>query len=69
MADWPARDTSSPPHHVLPVQELEKFKFVLDYKIRELKLQVEPREAEIRAMRRQIKEVRRCTAGEGAERW
>ena len=36
---------------------------MLDYKIRELKLQVEPREAEIRAMRRQIKEVRRCTAG------
>jgi uncharacterized coiled-coil DUF342 family protein len=38
-------------------QELEKFKFVLDYKIRELKAQVEPREAEIGALRAQIKEV------------
>lgn len=38
-------------------QELEKFKFVLDYKIKELKGQVEPREAEIGAMRSQIKEV------------
>jgi uncharacterized coiled-coil DUF342 family protein len=38
-------------------QELEKFKFVLDYKIKELKGQVEPREAEIGALRAQIKEV------------
>jgi hypothetical protein len=38
-------------------QELEKFKFVLDYKIKELKAQVEPREAEIGALRAQIKEV------------
>lgn len=28
-------------------QELEKFKFVLDYKIKELKKQIEPREQEI----------------------
>jgi len=38
-------------------QELEKFKFVLDYKIKELKGQIEPREAEIAALRAQIKEV------------
>jgi cilia- and flagella-associated protein 57 len=38
-------------------QELEKFKFVLDYKIKELKGQVEPREAEIAALRAQVKEV------------
>ena len=38
-------------------QELEKFKFVLDYKIRELKRQIEPRESEIAAMREQIKQV------------
>jgi uncharacterized protein (DUF3084 family) len=31
-------------------QELEKFKFVLDYKIKELKRQIEPRENEIAAM-------------------
>lgn len=37
--------------------ELEKFKFVLDYKIKELKRQVEPREQEIVALRRQTKEV------------
>eukprot|EP00983_Pelagomonas_calceolata_P046570 1140244-Pelagomonas_calceolata.AAC.7 len=38
-------------------QELEKFKFVLDYKIKELKKQIEPREAEILEMKDQIKEV------------
>ena len=38
-------------------QELEKFKFVLDYKIKELKAQVEPREVEITALRQQVKEV------------
>ncbi len=38
-------------------QELEKFKFVLDYKIKELKRQIEPRENEIADMRVQIKEV------------
>eukprot|EP00898_Chlorokybus_atmophyticus_P003830 jgi/Chlat1/4448/Chrsp29S00328 len=35
-------------------QELEKFKFVLDYKIKELKRQIEPREAEIADMRARI---------------
>ena len=36
-------------------QELEKFKFVLDYKIKELKKQIEPRENDIIAMTNQIK--------------
>jgi hypothetical protein len=35
-------------------QELEKFKFVLDYRIKELKEQVEPRENEISAMTQEI---------------
>ncbi|KAF0306764.1 Cilia- and flagella-associated protein 57 [Amphibalanus amphitrite] len=35
-------------------QELEKFKFVLDYKIKELKKQIEPREAEIKDMKETI---------------
>lgn len=35
-------------------QELEKFKFVLDYRIKELKEQVEPRENEIAAMTQEI---------------
>lgn len=39
-------------------QELEKFKFVLDYKIKELKKQIEPREKEIKVMKEQIQEVR-----------
>merc|ERR1712028_293145 len=38
-------------------QELEKFKFVLDYKIKELKRQIEPRENEITDMKEQIKEM------------
>jgi cilia- and flagella-associated protein 57 len=38
-------------------QELEKFKFVLDYKIKELKRQIEPRENEIADMKEQIKEM------------
>lgn len=38
-------------------QELEKFKFVLDYKIKELKKQIEPREQEISDMKEQIKEM------------
>lgn len=38
-------------------QELEKFRFVLDYKIKELKLQIAPREAEITTMRKQIEEM------------
>jgi len=44
-------------------QELEKFKFVLDYKIKELKEQIEPREKDIKQMREQIAEVRSaCSA-------
>lgn len=39
-------------------QELEKFKFVLDYKIKELKKQIEPKEKEIKQMKDQISEVR-----------
>lgn len=38
-------------------QELEKFKFVLDYKIKELKKQIEPREVEIMEMKEQIKKM------------
>ncbi|XP_048207027.1 cilia- and flagella-associated protein 57 isoform X3 [Perognathus longimembris pacificus] len=38
-------------------QELEKFKFVLDYKIKELKKQIEPRENEIKVMKEQIQEM------------
>lgn len=38
-------------------QELEKFRFVLDYKIKELKLQIKPRETEINTMRKQIEEM------------
>ena len=38
-------------------QELEKFRFVLDYKIKELKLQIAPRENEINTMRTQIGEM------------
>lgn len=38
-------------------QELEKFRFVLDYKIKELKLQISPREHEIATMRKQIEEM------------
>ncbi len=38
-------------------QELEKFRFVLDYKIKELKLQIAPRETEINTMRKQIEEM------------
>ena len=43
-------------------QELEKFKFVLDYKIKELKKQIEPRENDIKNMKEQIQEV----SGKGA---
>ncbi len=35
-------------------QELEKFKFVLDFRIKELKEQVEPRENEIAEMTMEI---------------
>ena len=36
---------------------MDKFKFVLDFKIRELKQQIEPRQQEIMAMREKIKEM------------
>ena len=38
-------------------QELEKFKFVLDYKIKELKSQIEPRENEIKEMKLQVSKM------------
>jgi hypothetical protein len=38
-------------------QELEKFKFVLDYKIKDLKKQIEPKNAEILDMKEQIKKT------------
>ena len=37
------------------MQELEKFKFVLDYKIKELKKQIEPKEEQITDMKDQVK--------------
>lgn len=42
-------------------QELEKFKFVLDYKIKELRRQMEPRENEIKRMKEQIRKVNTFT--------
>jgi hypothetical protein len=39
------------------LQELEKFKFVLNYKIQELKRQIMPRKREIQEMREQMKEM------------
>lgn len=39
-------------------EELEKFKFVLDYKVGELKKQIEPRENEVKEMKDQVHEVR-----------
>lgn len=38
-------------------QELEKFKFVLDYRIQEFKKQIESRENDIKTMKEQIHEV------------
>ena len=40
-------------------QELEKFKFVLDYKITELKKLIEPREQEVADLKDQIREMDR----------
>ena len=48
-------------------QELEKFKFVLDYKIKELRRQMEPRENEIKLKTEQIKMVRK--EGSELESW
>ena len=36
------------------IQELEKFKFVLDYKIKELKRDIGPREVEIQVLNEQV---------------
>lgn len=44
---------------MLSSPQLEKFKFVLDFKIKELKRQIEPRETEIGSMKEQIKEMDR----------
>lgn len=38
-------------------QELEKFKFVLDFKIKELKSLIEPKEEEIEQYKEQVKEM------------
>ncbi|XP_046473446.1 cilia- and flagella-associated protein 57 [Neodiprion pinetum] len=38
-------------------QELEKFKFVLDYKIQELKNQIEPRDKEIKDLKEKIQDM------------
>merc|ERR1719287_108222 len=38
-------------------QELEKYKFVLDYKIKELKSQIDPKNDSITAMKKQIQEM------------
>ena len=50
-------------------QELEKFKFVLDYKIKELKKQLEPRDAEIQAKQEQIQEMRMEEERSPPPRW
>ena len=42
------------------LQELEKFKFVLDYKIKELKKQIEPKEEQIADMKDQVKVCLAC---------
>lgn len=47
-------------------QELEKFKFVLDYKIKELKRQIEPRESEIADMRVQVSSILLVTYAENS---
>ena len=55
---------SAAPHRCLTVtvatrllQELEKFKFVLNYKIQELKRMISPRKREIQDLREQMKEM------------
>lgn len=42
-------------------QELEKFKFVLDYTIKELQKQIEPLNSEIGDLKEQIKEMDQVT--------
>ena len=50
-------------------QELEKFKFVLDYKIKELKRGIEPREAELVHLKGQIQARARCRRPAAASCW
>lgn len=38
-------------------QELDKFKFVLNYKIKELKSEIEPKDLEIKEKKEQIQDV------------
>ena len=40
------------------IQELEKFKFVLDYKIKELKRDIGPREVQIQKLNEQVNKMR-----------
>ncbi|MFN9909721.1 MAG: hypothetical protein ACK56F_27000, partial [bacterium] len=40
-----------------PPQELEKFKFVLDYKIKELKRDIAPREMEITRLKKETNDM------------
>lgn len=40
------------------IQELEKFKFVLDYKIKELKREIGPREIQIKKLKEQVNKMR-----------
>ena len=47
--------TQSNASMIMIMQELEKFKFVLDYKIKELKKQIEPKEEQIADMKDQVK--------------
>lgn len=42
---------------VFSLHNTKSFSFVLDYKIKELKLQIAPRETEIMTMRKQIEEM------------
>lgn len=55
----PSANRAWNPSGPLPSRQLEKFKFVLDFKIKELKRQIEPRETEIGSMKEQIKEMDR----------
>ena len=59
----------TPPHvnspllpYVTRIQELEKFKFVLDFKIKELKAMIDPRENEIADMRTQVRTSKKITS-------
>ena len=40
------------------IQELEKFKFVLDYKIKELKREIGPREIQIKKLKEHVNKMR-----------